>query len=248
MGKIIVITGAGEGLGKALAIRMAGDGDTIILLGRTLSKLESVLGQIGEGHMALACDVGNPDSVRSAFAAIAQQHPKIDVLINNAAIYEPFDLAEVSDDKVMAQTMTNFVGPIFVSREAIPLLRGGGHIINVSSESVHLNLAMLWLYEGTKTGLEKMSYMWGRELAKDKIRVSVIQAGAMMDPANLKSPEWPMDAAMRFHAENTRLGMNPREMPVSTYKSVTDVFRAVIDTPGDVHLNFVGVGGMPYRA
>ncbi len=248
MGKIIAITGAGEGLGRALAMRLADDGDTVILLGRTLSKLETVLDEIGDAHMALACDVGDPASVRAAFAKIAEVHPKIDVLINNAAIYEPFDLAEVTDEKVMAQTMTNFTGPIFTSRDAIPLLRGGGHIINVSSESVHLNLAMLWLYEGTKAGLEKMSYMWGRELAKDKIRVSVVQAGAMMDPANLKSPSWPMDAAMRFHAENTRLGMNPREMPVSTYKSVTEVFRAVIDTPGDVHLNFVGVGGMPYRA
>lgn len=245
MGKIIAITGAGEGLGKALAKRLAADGDTVILLGRTLSKLEAVLGEIGDEHMAVACEVGNPDSVRAAFAAVAERFPKIDVLINNAAIYQPFDLGEAADETIMAMTMTNFVGPIFVAREALPLLRGGGHLINVSSESVHLRLAMLWLYEGTKAGLEMMSYMWGRELAAEGVKVSVVQAGAMMDPTNLKAPDWPGDTGMRFHMANARQGNDMRQMPISTYKSVTDVFRAVIDMPADVHLNFVGVGGNP---
>lgn len=245
MGKIIVITGAGEGLGKALARRFAGDGDTIVALGRTLAKVEAIVAELGDQHMAVACDVADPASVRAAFAAIAERFPKVDVLINNAAIYQPFDLGEAEDETVMAMTMTNFVGPILVSREALPLLRGGGHLINVSSESVHLRLPMLWLYEGTKAGLEMMSYMWGQELAKEGVKVSVVQAGAMMDPTNLKAPNWPGDTGLRFHQANAAQGREMRQMPISTYKSVTDVFRAVIDMPADVHLNFVGVGGNP---
>jgi len=68
--KVIVITGAGDGLGRALARRFARDGETVILLGRTLSKVEAVAQELGDPHFAVACDVGNPDSVRAAFAAV----------------------------------------------------------------------------------------------------------------------------------------------------------------------------------
>ena len=80
MGKTIVITGAGVGLGRALARRFAKEGETVILLGRTLSKVQAVADELGEPAFAVQCDVGVPDSVRTAFAAIAERHPKIDVL------------------------------------------------------------------------------------------------------------------------------------------------------------------------
>jgi len=64
--KIIVITGAGDGLGRALARRFAADGETVVLLGRTLAKVEAVAAAIGERAMAVCCDVSSPDSVRAA--------------------------------------------------------------------------------------------------------------------------------------------------------------------------------------
>ena len=67
MAKTIVITGAGDGLGRALARRFAKDGETVILLGRTLSKVQAVADEIGAPHLALECDVAQPDSVRAAF-------------------------------------------------------------------------------------------------------------------------------------------------------------------------------------
>ena len=190
MGKIIVITGAGDGLGRALSRRFAKDGDTVILLGRTLAKVQTVAEEIGAPHMAIHCDVGNPDSVRAAFAQIAALHPRIDVLINNAAVYEPFTLAEVRDDQIALQLSTNLAGPIHCGREALPLLRGGGHIINVTSESVPLKMPMLWLYAGTKAALELMSDMWSRELEAEGVRVTVVQAGMMMDETKTGS-SWP---------------------------------------------------------
>ena len=84
MSKIIVITGAGKGLGRALARRFAADGEQVVLLGRTLATLEKVAAEIGPRAMPIACDVGSADSVRAAFAAIAKRHPTFHVLINNA--------------------------------------------------------------------------------------------------------------------------------------------------------------------
>ena len=116
MAKTIVITGAGDGLGRALARRFAKDGETVILLGRTLSKVQAVADEIGAPHLALECDVAQPDSVRAAFKTISETHPKIDVLINNAAVYEPFTLSEVTDERIASQVNINLAGPIYCAR------------------------------------------------------------------------------------------------------------------------------------
>jgi NAD(P)-dependent dehydrogenase (short-subunit alcohol dehydrogenase family) len=221
-----------------LARRLAADGDTVVLLGRTLSKVQAVADELGAPHFAVECDVGDPDKVRAAFATIAQRHPKIDVLINNAGIFEPFTLAEASDAQVLGALNTNLAGPIFCSRAALPLFGGSGHIINVTSESVHVRMPMLWMYAGTKTSLEFVSDMWARELEADGVRVTVVRAGQMMDETKTGS-SWPREVAMRFAQENAKVGLNLRERPISHYKSVTDAFRAVLDMPADLHVGMV---------
>jgi meso-butanediol dehydrogenase / (S,S)-butanediol dehydrogenase / diacetyl reductase len=238
MDKTIVITGAGDGLGRALARRFARDGDTVILLGRTLAKVQAVADEIGAPHLALQCDVANPDSVRAAFKAIAGRHAKIEVLINNAAIFVPFDVGEVTDDQIYTQIHTNLAGPIFCTREALPLLRGGGHVINVSSESVEIEMPMLWLYAGTKAALEAISTQWSRDLGREGVRVTVVQAGMMADETKTGST-WLPEVSMRFAQLQASVGINLRESPRTHYNSVTDAFRAVIDSPPDLHYGTV---------
>jgi len=238
MGKIVAITGAGDGLGRALARRLAKDGDTVILLGRTAAKVERLAAELGEPHLAVACDVADPASVRAAFAAIAGRFPRIDVLINNAAVYEPTTLADVTDAQIAVQLSTNLAGPIHCAREALPLLRRGGHLINVTSESVPLRMPMLWLYAGTKAALELVSEMWARELEAEGIRVTTVQAGMMMDETKTGSL-WPRDVAIRFAEENAKVGIHLRDRPISHYNSVTSAFRAILDSPADVHIQTV---------
>lgn len=235
MAKKIVITGAGDGLGRALARRFARDGDAVILLGRTLSKVEAVAAELGAGHMAVQCDVGNPVSVRAAFARIGESHPSIDVLINNAGIFEPFSIQEASDEKILAMLHTNLAGPIFCTREGLKLLGRGGHVINVTSESVRVKFPMLWMYEATKTALEHLSESIGRDLEADGIRTTVIRAGQMMDETKTGS-SWPADVAMRFFQSCAAAGIHLRDRPISHYNSTTDAFRAVIDSPVDVNI------------
>jgi NAD(P)-dependent dehydrogenase (short-subunit alcohol dehydrogenase family) len=242
VGKVVVVTGAGDGLGRALARRLAADGDTVVLLGRTFAKVQAVADELGAPHFAVECDVSDPDKVRAAFATIAQRHPKIDVLINNAGIFEPFTLAEASDAQVLGALTTNLAGPIFCARAALPLFGGSGHIINVTSESVNVRMPMLWMYAGGKAGLEFISDMWSRELEGDGVRVTVVRAGQMMDETKTGT-SWPMDVAIRFAQENAKVGLNLRERPISHYKSVTDAFRAVLDMPADLHIGMVTLSG-----
>lgn len=240
MAKTIVITGAGDGLGRALARRFAKDGDTVILLGRTLAKVEAVAAELGAPHFAVQCDVGNPASVRSAFAAIAEKHPKIDVLINNAGVFEPFAIQDAGDEQILAMMHINLGGPIFCTREGLKLLSRGGHVINVTSESVRVKFPMLWMYEATKAGVEHLSESIGRDLEAEGVRMTVVRAGQMMDETKT-APGWPMDVAMRFHQSCAAVGINLRERPISHYNSITDAFRAVIDTPADVNIPLVAL-------
>ncbi len=241
MSKVIVVTGAAVGLGRAIARCLAAEGNTLILLGRTLSKVQSLADELGGTAMAVECDVVSADSVRAAFAAIAAKHPKIDVLINNAAIYEPFTIAEATDEQLLAPIMTNYAGPLFTCRAAIPMMEKGSHIINVSSESVEHNFPMLSLYQSSKAALERFTHSLVGELEPRGIRVTTFRAGPMWEEG--KTSNWPREAAMRFGQACLEKGINMRERPISHVDSVAKLFKAVIDTPADIQLNIIAVEG-----
>lgn len=239
MSKVIVITGAGVGLGRALARRFVADGESVVLLGRTPAKVQAAADELGERALALGCDVASPESVRAAFAAIAERHPRIDVLINNAAVYEPFLLAEATDAQILSTVATNLAGPMLCARAAIPMMGRGSHIINVSSESVGMRFPYLVVYQSSKAGLERFSEGLYHELEPSGIRVTNLRAGSMME----EGKTWDVDpaVAMRFAQAATAAGLNLRERPLSHVNTVTDVFRALIDLPADVHVANVHV-------
>jgi len=239
VGRVIVITGAGIGLGRALARRFARDGETVVLLGRTFSKVEAAAEEIGAAAMAVECDVSSPDSVRAAFAEIAGRHPKIDVLINNAAVYEPFNVADARDDQIEGIVATNLSGPIFCARAAIPMMEKGGAIINVSSESVALDFPMLSLYQCTKAGLERFTQSLSRELEPAGIRVTTVRAGPMFEEG--KGSTWDPQVGMEFYQKCVAAGIDLRARPISHVNSVTDVFRALIDLPPDVRVTHASI-------
>lgn len=233
MSKAIVITGAGVGLGRALARRFASEGDSVVLLGRTFSKVEAAAAEIGPKALAIGCDVSSPDSVRAAFAQIVQKHPRIDVLINNAAVFEPFLIAEATDEQIMGTINTNLAGAMLCTRSAIPLMQAGGHIINVSSESVGMRFPHLVAYQTSKAGLERFSEGLHHELEPNGIRVTSVRAGQMFEEG--KSWDVTPEARMRFGKAAMEAGVNLRERPISQFTSVTNAFRALIDMPADLH-------------
>jgi len=235
--KVIVITGAGVGLGRALARRFVADGERVVLLGRTPAKIQAVATQLGEKALAIECDVASPESVKSAFAQIKTAHPRIDVLINNAAVYQPFLVEEATDDQIVKTIATNLTGAILCVRAALPLMGKGGHIINVSSESVGMYFPHLVLYQSSKAGLERFSQGLHHELDPKGIRVTTVRAGQMMDAD--KTWEVEPAAAMRFAQAAMAAGLNLRERPITHYTSVTNLFRAVIDMPADLHAQTV---------
>ncbi|CAN7498607.1 SDR family NAD(P)-dependent oxidoreductase [Phenylobacterium sp. LjRoot219] len=227
---MVVITGAGSGLGRALARRLGADGDLVVLLGRTLSKLQAVADEIGGRAMAVRCDVGSPDSVRAAFAVIAARHPIIDVLINNAAQVDHVEVAEAADAEIVGSVSTNLTGAVFCARAAIPLMRRGGQIFNVSSGAVGQAYPGLAIYAATKAALERFSLSLQQELEPQGISVTIVRAGQMVEG----EAAWDDPEIIARAARATALGLDPRQRPSSRFSSVAEVFRALIDLPADV--------------
>ncbi len=238
-GKIIVITGANGGLGRTLAKRFADDGEKLVLLGRNIAKVEQVAQTVGGGAIAIACDVASPDSVRAAFAKIAETYSKIDVLINNAAVFQPFLVQEASDAQIMGSLLTNLAGPILCARSAIPLINRGGHIINLTSESIVEPFPHLTLYQSSKAGLESFSLHLKKELDDlgTGIRVTIVRAGQMYGPDSTIEME-PV-AAQRFQEASLKRGLNFMARGVTQYSSTVDIFRLLLDLPQDVQVGAI---------
>ena len=242
-GKVIAITGANGGLGRALAQRFAAEGEQVVLLGRSLAKVEAVASEIGGNALAVQCEVTSADSVRAAFARIGELHGRLDVLINNAAIFQPFLIEEATDEQLLGGIMTNLAGPILCARSAIPLLGRGGLIINVSSESINLPFAHLLIYQSTKAGLERFALGLHDELKDKGIRSCVVRAGQMMGPGI--STEMDPVAGQRFHEATMARGLNLMTRGVTMYDSATQLFRNILDLPADMHVDLVAYQAQP---
>jgi meso-butanediol dehydrogenase/(S,S)-butanediol dehydrogenase/diacetyl reductase len=151
---------------------------------------------------------------------------------------------DATDDVIDRIVRSNFVGPIYTCREALPMMERGGLIVNVSSESVKEPFVMLSLYQSTKMGMERFSEALLEEVKEDGIRVCVVRAGPMTDggDATSSSSQWEMESAMAFFQENLKIGRNLAEDPISDASSVTDVFRMLLDLKPDFRVTHVNVG------
>lgn len=192
-GKIAVVTGASSGSGLGIARRFVEEGATVLVLARGGERLEQTARDLGTSAVPFVTDVGDAESVRRTFSDIGEQFGKIDVLVNNAAVYRPCRVELLSDLDIDQQMRTNFAGPVYTCRAAIPLLRaaGGGDIVNTSSESTLHPFPMLSMYVATKAALEAFAVVLAQEVRDDDIRVTtVIQGGTNAGGGGSTGWEW----------------------------------------------------------
>jgi NAD(P)-dependent dehydrogenase (short-subunit alcohol dehydrogenase family) len=195
-GKVTAVTGATSGSGRAVACRFAAEGAHVFLLARGADRLRELASALGSRAVGIPVDVGEPDSVRAAFGQIGSAHGKLDVLVNNAAVYRPCPVADLTDDEIIAQVRTNYLGPVYTCRAAIPLLRaaGGGDIVNTSSEVTLDPLPHMSLYSSSKAALEAFTRTLMIELIPDDIRVTnLVQGVAIGEGGGSTSWHWDPD-------------------------------------------------------
>ena len=138
LGKAVLVTGGALRIGRAIALELASAGADVTITYRT-SKTEAestlqLINELGRQAIALECDVRSEASIRTAVANAVNFHGRLDVLVNNAAIYESVPLDAISIEQWDAVFETNARGPFLVAREALPHLRTAqGRIINIGS-------------------------------------------------------------------------------------------------------------------
>src|SRR5690606_4525195 len=115
-----------------IAKRFVDEGASVVMLARGRQRLEEVAAEYGDAALPVVTDVGDPDSVGAAFKDVDRRFGKLAILVNNAAVYRPCAVERLSDQDIIRQVSTNFLGPVYTSRAAIPLMRaaGGGDIVN----------------------------------------------------------------------------------------------------------------------
>lgn len=178
-GKNAIITGAGKGIGRALAIALAQEGVNIGLAARTESDLDSVaaeLKQYGIKTATATMDVADIDAVNAAVSVLKSTLGSIDILINNAGIGAFGSFMELEPEKWEQIIRVNLLGAYYVTRAVLPEMieRKTGDIINVSSTAGKNGAAVTSAYSASKFGLIGMSESLMQEVRKYNIRVSTL--------------------------------------------------------------------------
>ncbi|MFP6614305.1 MAG: 3-oxoacyl-[acyl-carrier-protein] reductase [Pirellulales bacterium] len=180
--QVALVTGASQGLGRAMAERLAAAGAKVACVARNEKKLAdtvAVITQAGGTAEALACDVPDSESVNQVVDAVTEKWEQLDILVNNAGITRDTLIPRMSDEEWDAVIATNLRGTFLFTRAATrPMMqRRYGRIINISSVSGLTGNPGQANYSASKAGLIGFTQTVARELAKRKITVNAIAPG-----------------------------------------------------------------------
>jgi NAD(P)-dependent dehydrogenase (short-subunit alcohol dehydrogenase family) len=186
-GKVIVVTGAGRGLGEAIAREMAAGHAKVVLVDvrrELVNKLAEDLQEMGEEALALSVDLCDENAIEAAFDQVVEHFGRIDVLINNAGTDQTVSIEEMTIedwDRVMA---VNLRAPFVTSKLALPIMRknGSGHIVNIASTAAKRAWANASVYHASKWGLMGLTYALHVEGRPNNIKVTAVVAGGMKTP------------------------------------------------------------------
>ncbi|MBB4825058.1 NAD(P)-dependent dehydrogenase (short-subunit alcohol dehydrogenase family) [Sporosarcina luteola] len=185
--RVVMITGASKGLGRALTLAFAKEGAKLAICARTEKSLQMVKREaeaFGTEVLAITADVSNVRDVERFIATAENAFGRIDVLINNASILGPSPMPMLLDypEEDFAEVLrVNVVSAFLVTRRVIPgmLERNDGAIINVTSEAGHTGYAGWGAYGISKFAIEGLTETWADELRHTNVRVNMIDPGEM---------------------------------------------------------------------
>ena len=181
--KVALITGASQGLGRALALAFAREGARVVVNARSEDSVRPVAGEVedaGAEVLAVAADVSKGADVERLVGESVDRFGKIDVLVNNAGLLGPrVAIEDYPEDEWRRIIDANLTGPFLVSKATIPYLPEGASIINVVSGVSVEGRAEWGAYSVSKFGMEGLNQILAAELAERGVRVNAVDPGGM---------------------------------------------------------------------
>ncbi|KRT68476.1 MAG: short-chain dehydrogenase/reductase SDR [candidate division NC10 bacterium CSP1-5] len=205
-GKVALVTGGSQGVGRAVAAAYAREGATVIVTARHLERLEGAAAEIRKGGgnvVPLRADVADRQQVQQLAGEIKRRFDGLHVLVNNASLLGPrVPIVEYPEEDWQGVIAVNLHGPFFVIKACLPLMipTGGGSIINVSSGVGRIGKPRWGAYAASKFALEGLTQVLAAELLPFHIRVNAVNPGGTRtgmraaaypeeDPLTLPTPE-----------------------------------------------------------
>lgn len=196
MNKIVIITGAGKGIGKALAIGLSREGYTVIASGRNQSRLQELNGRLTGKFLIEPCDIGNWDDCQKLVAKTIQQFGSIDVLINNASGWLAKSLLDSSKDEIQQLIQTTVTGNLFITKLCLEQMKkqNSGNIISLLPSSFpnkmrEFNGTILTPYYAAKFGEAGMTEALKLEAKKYGVHVTSLYLGTIASKLDIDDPE-----------------------------------------------------------
>ncbi|MCX4559018.1 SDR family oxidoreductase [Streptomyces phaeochromogenes] len=179
MSKVILVTGAGRGLGTDIAREALAAGHQVVATGRRPEEVEKTLGGPQDNLLVTKLDVTSPEDAEAAAQAALDRFGRIDVLINNAGNFFAGYFEEITPDQMRRQIETNLFGPMNVTRAVLPVLRRqrAGHVITLSSSAGLIGQEFCVAYAASKFGVEGWMESLRYDVEPYGIRTTVVEPG-----------------------------------------------------------------------
>jgi D-sorbitol dehydrogenase (acceptor) len=206
-GKVAIVTGGARGIGRAIAERYAEEGGTVVVADILADEAESVAASLGNGSFGVALDVTKRASIDALVKTVVQKAGGIDILVNNAAIFDMAPIVEVTEASWDKQFAINTKGLFFtlqaVAKQMIAQGRGG-KIINMASQAGRRGEALVSVYCATKAAVISITQSAGLDLIRHRINVNGIAPGVV------DTPMWDHVDSLFARYENRPLGEKKR--------------------------------------
>src|SRR5207244_4866089 len=174
-GKIAIVTGASNGIGRAIAERLAEDGAKVVVnYGKSADKGKAVVAGIvsrGGNAVAIQADMSQVADARRLVQDTVTKFGRLDILVNNAGMFMYKPLVETTEEEFDRMFALNAKGPYFALQEAAKVIKEGGRIVNISMDGTHIVFASATVYLGSKGDLDKLTRGLADALAYQYIHV-----------------------------------------------------------------------------